>query len=67
MFHLKVLERVVYDRVFDKIFNPNFSLAIWKKNSCLQQLLMFLNDILESFHDNTQVDTVDFEFCKAFD
>ena len=44
-----------------------FQIGCLENHSCLRQLLIFLDNILESFHDNTQVDTVYLDFCKAFD
>ena len=65
----KVLERLVYDKIFpfvnSKISPAQFGFL--KGHSCIQQLLSFISNIVDSLSQNKQVDTVYLDFRKAFD
>jgi hypothetical protein len=63
----KVLERVVYNHIIDFVtqsISPR-QFGFLRKRSTLQQLLIFLNTLYNSFTDNTSTDVIDFK--KAFD
>ncbi len=65
----KVLEWLVYDQVF-KFINRKVSLyqfGFLRNHSCLQQLLLFVGIVSDSFSDNSQTDTIYLDFKKAFD
>ena len=65
----KDLERLVYDKVFEfvgqSISCSQFSFL--RKHSCLQQLLLFLKYVVDSFTNKHQLDTIYMDFRKAFD
>ena len=64
----KVLERLVHDKLFEFIHSsvPLFQFGL-KSHSSLQQLLVFVNNIFNSFSDNCLVDSLYLDFRKAFD
>ena len=65
----KVLERLVYDKVFVFIHRSvsKFQFGFLRSHSCLQQLLIFVSKVFDSFGDNCQMDSVYLDFRKAFD
>ena len=65
----KVLERLVYDKVFVFIHRSvsKFQFGFLRSHSCLQQLLIFVSKVFDSFGDNCQMDSVYLDFKKAFD
>ena len=67
----KVLERLIYDKVFCFIsgsISP-FQFGFLRSHSCLQQLLVFLHNIMNSLTDKSvcQADSIYLDFRKAFD
>ena len=65
----KVLERVVYNHIIDFVtqsISPR-QFGFLRKRSTLQQLLIFLNTLYNSFTDNTSTDVIYLDFKKAFD
>ena len=65
----KVLERLIYDRIMEFV-SESLSLSHFgflRNHSCLQQLLIFVNDIHASFENQTQRDAIYLDFRKAFD
>ena len=66
----KVLERLVYDKVFEFVGQSIscFQFGFLRNHSCLQQLLLFLNNVVDSFTNKHQFDTILYlDFRKAFD
>jgi len=66
----KVLERLVYDKVFEfvnrSITPVQFSFL--RNHSCLQQLLTFMHIVVNSISSrDTHLDTIYLDFKKAFD
>ena len=66
----KVLERLAYDKVFEFV-GQSISCSQFgflRNQSCLQQLLLFLNNVVDSFTNKHQFDTILYlDFRKAFD
>ena len=65
----KVLERIVYDQVMDHInylFTPH-QFGFLPGRSALQQLIIYINSLLEAKQHNKQMDVVYMDFRKAFD
>ena len=65
----KVLERIVFNKTSDFIvgaISPN-QFGFLQGRSCLQQLLLFFNDIYEAAAQNIQTDVIYLDFKKAFD
>lgn len=64
-----VLERIIYDKVssflVESIVTSQFGFL--KKHSTLQQLLILLHDVFNSFDKNAQTDVIYLDFRKAFD
>jgi len=62
----KVLEHLIYNKVVTKITDTisNSQFGFLQNRSTLQQLLHFTNEL---FSSTTQIDTVYFDICKAFD
>ena len=65
----RVLERMVYDKVFDFIHRlvSKFQFGFLRNNSFLQQLLIFVSKVFDSFVDNCQMVFIYLDFRKAFD
>ena len=64
-----VLERLVYDKGFEFV-GQSISCSQFgfiRNHSCLQQLLLFLNNVVYSFTNKHQFDTIYLDFRKAFD
>ena len=65
----KVLEHIVYDKVIEflsvRISTSQFGFT--KNSSTLQQLLIFLSDIYNSYELGLQTDVIYTDFKKAFD
>ena len=64
-----MLERVVYNHIIDFVtqsISPR-QFGFLRKRSTLQQLLIFLNTLYNSFTDNTSTDVIYLDFKKAFD
>ena len=65
----KVLERIVFTNIIDfvsKSISP-MQFGFLHNHSTLQQLLIFLSDIYNSFTHNTSTDVLYLDFKKAFD
>ena len=65
----KVLERIVHEKIID-FLSPTISshqFGFLRKRSVLQQLLVFLHNILSSLSTNSQVDVIYLDISKAFD
>ncbi len=65
----KVLERLMYDKIFPFVGRmiSTAQFGFLKNHSCLQQLLTFLDNVINSLTCNEQIDTVYLDFRKAFD
>ena len=70
----KVLERLIYDKVFDFIsgsmaYISHFQFGFLRNHSCLQQLLVFLHNImnLSQTRVSCQFVSLYLDFRKAFD
>ena len=65
----KVLERIVYDKVFGFIGQSisKSQYGFLRDHSCLQQLLSFLSCVEKSLESRCQHDTIYLDFQKAFD
>ena len=65
----KVLERIVFvktiDFITERICSAQFGFL--QKHSTLHQLLLFLDNILNSFKESVQTDAIYLDFRKAFD
>ena len=65
----KVLERIVHEKIID-FLSPAISshqFGFLRNRSVLQQLLIFLHNILSSFSTKSQVDVIYLDIRKAFD
>lgn len=65
----KVLERIVYNKTM-KFFSAKFNnhqFGFLPGRSSLQQMLLFINDLLEAKESKCQADTIYLDFRKAFD
>ncbi len=67
----KVLERLIYNKLFHFISNSisPFQFGFLKNHSCLQQLLVFLHNVMDALTEKnvSQVDSIYLDFRKAFD
>ena len=65
----KVLEKIVYDKVISFVSSSISScqFGFRQNHSTLQQLLIFLSSVYESFSTRTQSDVIYLDFKKAFD
>ena len=65
----KVLERIIFDKIIDVIIPsiPQSQFGFLRGQLSLQQLLIFIHNILLSFHNKCQLESVYLDFCKAFD
>ena len=65
----KVLEKIVYDNIVSFVSRSISScqFGFRRNHSPLQQLLIFLNSVHESFGTTTQTDVIYLDFKKAFD
>jgi hypothetical protein len=66
----KVLERLVFDKIFDFLANHCITLSqfgFMKRRSTLKQLLLFTEFLNSSYDNHQQVDTVYLDIRKAFD
>ena len=67
----KVLEKIIYDKIISFVsqsISPlQFAIGFRPKHSTLQQLLLFVNSICESFSSKSQTDVIYLDFKKAFD
>ena len=65
----KVLEKIVYDKIVSFVSRSICScqFGFRRNHSPLQQLLIFLNSVHESFSTTTQTDVIYLDFKKAFD
>ncbi len=65
----KVLERLVYDKLFSFLSNriSKAQFGFLKSHSCVQQLLCFLCNISSALDARSQVDVIYLDFKKAFD
>ena len=65
----KVLERIVFAHIIDFVSNSisPMQFGFLQNHSTLQQLLVFLRDIYNSFTHNTPTDVLYLDFKKAFD
>ena len=65
----KVLERIVFAHIIDFVSNSisPMKFGFLQNHSTLQQLLVFLRDIYNSFTHNTPTDVLYLDFKKAFD
>ena len=65
----KVLEKIIYDKVFvfigKSITSAQFGFL--RNHSCLQQLLTFLWGVIDTMEKKCQLDTIYLDFQKAFD
>ena len=65
-----MLEKLIFDKTIDFLTDNVISssqFGFMKKKSTLQQLLMFMSYIFQSFDDKVQVDTIYLDIKKAFD
>ena len=65
----KVLERLIYDKIIDFVL-PKLSVAQFgflQDHSCLQQLLLLLDNIHKAFNGKSQLDAMYLDISKAFD
>ena len=65
----KVLEKIIYDKIISFVSQSISPLQFGfrPKHSTLQQLLLFVNSICESFSSKSQTDVIYLDFKKAFD
>lgn len=65
----KVFEHIVYDKILHDIspFLSESQHGFIKKRSTISNLLVFTNYCIKSIDLGYQIDTVYFDFCKAFD
>ncbi len=65
----KVLERIIYDKVFEFIGKSitTAQFGFLRNHSCLQQLLTFLWSVIDTIEKRCQLDTIYLDFQKAFD
>ena len=65
----KVLERIIFDKIIDFIIPsiPQSQFGFLRGQLSLQQLLIFIHNMLLSFHNKCQLDSVYLDFCKAFE
>ena len=65
----KVLEKIIYDKIVSFVSQSISPLQFGfrPKHSTLQQLLLFVNSICESFSSKSQTDVIYLDFKKAFD
>ena len=67
----KVLEFIIFNHIYGFISNQisHLQFGFLKHHSCVQQLLVSLNNIINSFNNSfkPQVDTIYLDFRKAFD
>ena len=65
----KVLERIVFAHIIDFVSNSisPMQFGFLQNHSTLQQLLVFLKDIYNSFTHNTPTEVLYLDFKKAFD
>ena len=65
----KVLEKIIYDKSISFVSQSISPLQFGfrPKHSTLQQLLLFVNSICESFSSMSQTDVIYLDFKKAFD
>ena len=65
----KVLERIIYNHIIDfvtKNICPT-QFGFLRKHSTLQQLLIFVNELFNSYSHNIPTDVIYLDFKKAFD
>ena len=65
----KVLERLIYDKIIDFVL-PKLSVAQFgflQGRSCLQQLLLLLDNIHKAFDGKSRLDAIYLDISKAFD
>ena len=69
MYHTKVLERIIYDKIIGFITKSisNSQFGFFQRRSSLQQLLIFLTNVYNCLNDKIQTDVVYLDFRKAFD
>ena len=66
----KVLERLVFDKVYDfivKSFISNSQFGFVRNRSTLHQLLLYSEFLHTAFENRQQVDSIYLDICKAFD
>ena len=65
----KVLERIVYNQIFQAVspFISPRQFGFLPNHSTLQQLLIFIDGIVNNMDSKTQTDTIYFDLRKAFD
>lgn len=65
----KIFEHLVFDRIsaITYKFLSESQHGFMKNRSTISNLLVFTNFCLNSFETGSQVDTIYFDFCKAFD
>ena len=65
----KVLEKLIHDKIINtvtKLISPQ-QFGFMKGRSSLQQLLMFINTLIEPHKSSIPIDTVYFDIRKVFD
>ena len=63
----KVLERLVYNNIINFIKGTFSKHQFGEERSCLQQLLLYLDTIVEAHECSNSVDVIYLDLCKAFD
>ena len=65
----KVLERIIHNNIINFVTNSisPAQFGFLRKHSTLQQMLIFINELFNSYSQNTPTDVIYLDFKKAFD
>ena len=66
----KVLEKLVYDKIYDFVMESSisvFQFGFVRNRSTLAQLLLYTNSLVQAYDERQQVDSIYLDIRKAFD